>query len=367
TALSGTNDMARQSLAFPGMCVLPNNRWLCGARGAPTKGGTAGQHAVLTWSDDEGQSWHEPIAPFTPPEIDGKPGLFRAVYCTTLSGNDVLATLMWTDHSDPSLPFFNEETEGILDSRIFFACSQDNGATWSEPWPLAFGPFDVPLATTGPTLILANGDWACQFEVNKYYYSTETWRHSSVLMFSNDGGQSWPEYSVVSNDPANRIFYWDQRPGVLADGSLLDLFWTYDNQAATYLNIHARESADHGRTWSPLWDTGVPGQPAPPVSLPAGGIAMVYVDRTAAPVIKVRTSRDNGHTWPDDTELILHQAATESQTWQKGKMQDAWAEMGKFSLGLPATALLPDGDVLVVYYAGPHNDQTDIHWLRLRA
>ena len=94
---------------------------------------------------------------------------------------------------------------------------------------------------------------------------------------------------------------------------------------------------------------------------------MVYVDRSGAPVVKTRTSPDGGRTWPEESEIVLHRTDTESQTWNKGKMQDAWAEMGKFSVGLPATALLPDGDVLVVYYAGPETDQTDIQWVRVRA
>ena len=46
-------------------------------------------------------------------------------------------------------------------------------------------------------------------------------------------------------------------------------------------------------------------------------------------------------------------------------MQDAWAEMGKYSVGLPATVQLENGDILVVYYAGPETDQTDIQWVRI--
>jgi hypothetical protein len=39
--------------------------------------------------------------------------------------------------------------------------------------------------------------------------------------------------------------------------------------------------------------------------------------------------------------------------------------MGVWTFGLPYAEALPDGDVLVVYYAG--NDQTlDIRWARLR-
>jgi hypothetical protein len=45
-------------------------------------------------------------------------------------------------------------------------------------------------------------------------------------------------------------------------------------------------------------------------------------------------------------------------------MQDAWARWKVFA-GLPATTLLPDGDVIVVYYSGRQTDETAIHWLRL--
>ena len=47
-------------------------------------------------------------------------------------------------------------------------------------------------------------------------------------------------------------------------------------------------------------------------------------------------------------------------------MQDAWTEMGAFSVGLPATARLAEGDVLVVYYAGPETDLTDVRWARVQ-
>ena len=367
TVFAGEKGTDRQSCAFQNIAVLPSGRWVCGFRAAPMKGGTVGQHALVTWSDDEGATWSKPTRPFDPPAVDGKPGLFRAAHPTALGDDDVLMTLCWVDHSDPSLPFFNEETEGLLDSRLFLSRSADGGATWSLPALVDTSPFNIPTPITGPVLLLPNGEWALQFELNKPYYDTSVWRHSSVLMFSNDEGKSWPEHVIVSNDPANRIFYWDQRPGVMRDGTLLDVFWTYDNATATYLNIHARSSKDSGRTWSDLWDTGVPGQPAPPVSLPDGRYALVYVDRTGLPTIKLRASSDRGRTWPDATEATVYGSGAGSQTTSKASMQDAWAEMGKFSVGLPATASLPNGDVLVLYYAGPETDHTNVEWVRVRA
>jgi hypothetical protein len=117
-----------------------------------------------------------------------------------------------------------------------------------------------------------------------------------------------------------RRLYWDQRPQVLPDGTLLDLFWTFDRQTGEYLNIHASKSTDGGRSFSP------------------------------------------------GTELLLHDRSLASQTVskRKGDSVDAFAEMGAFSLGLPdAVALGPD-ELLAVYYTGPDKDQTDLEWVRVR-
>jgi len=147
-----------QSSAFPQVCVLPGGRWMVGFRTAPTKASTRSQRSLVTWSGDEGRSWSPPIEPFVPPPVDGKPGLFRAVALTPLGAKRLLAVLFWVDHSDPSLPLFNETTEGLLDSRIFLARSEDGAATWSEPERLDTAPFRCPTAITGPVLVLASGD-----------------------------------------------------------------------------------------------------------------------------------------------------------------------------------------------------------------
>lgn len=360
-SMSGTD---RQCCAYPQVAVLPSGRWLCSCRAACTKGGNSGQHVLLSFSDDEGRTWSAPAAPFTAPKLDGKAGQFRALAMTALGGKRVLATLYWVDNSNPELPFFNAQTEGLLDSRIMLAESADGGLTWTAPALMNTTPFNVPTPITGPILRLPDGEWICQFETNKTYYDATPWIHSSVMMLSRDEGRSWPRFSVVSRDP--KIFYWDQRPQVLSDGRILDLFWTYDNPAAKYLNIHARESTDAGRTWSALWDTGVPGQPAQAVQLKDGRLALVYVDRNGPTAIRCRLSSDSGHSWPADTILSIYESTGVSQTLDKNAMADAWSEMDKFSVGLPATAALRGGDILVVYYAGQVRDHLNVMWARIK-
>ncbi|MEA3364895.1 MAG: sialidase family protein [Candidatus Hydrogenedentes bacterium] len=383
------------SRAFPGICLLPDGRWLCGFRGAATKDATDKQDVYLTWSDDEGTSWSTPVAPFEAsalrsvdelrktgtvpseacdsvprrdcPQVfrDLRAGRFRAIQCTALGDSRVLATLYWVDASSPDLPFFNEETEGLLDSRIFHSVSEDDGTSWSPPALMDTAPYHQPTPITGPTLVLPDGRWACQFELNKAYTDPKPWRHASVLMFSEDQGETWIESVEVRPDPDNQIFYWDQRPSLLPDGSLLDVFWTYDRKRGVYLNIHASRSVDGGRTWSPPWDTGIPGQPAPVVAVDDATLVMVYMDRTSHPLLKVRLSRDGGRTWPEESECILDAFDALTNRVGHATMQDAWAEMGAFAAGLPATAQTRDGDPLVVYYAGPDTNRTDIYRLRL--
>jgi len=365
TVFMGEAGSEFSSACFHGLCVTPAGRWMVAFRASPKKANAQPQRILITWSDDEGKSWSTPIEPFRPCSIKGVPGAWRGMHVTPVGPREILGLLYWVDVSDPALPFFNEKTEGLLDSRLFLTRSGDAGRTWTEPKQIETAPYDCPVPFTGPILARKDGVWVLQFETNKTYNDTSVWLHQAVLMFSRDKGRTWGEAVVTGADPEGRVFYWDQRPNLLADGSVLDVFWTFDRKTASYRNIHARLSRDGGHQWSEIWDTGIPGQGGPPVSLKDGSIAMPYVDRTKTPIIKLRVSKDSGRTWPASTEVIIDDSTARPQEGAKGTMQDAWSEMGAYSIGLPMTARLANGDVLVAYYSGPKTDHTGIRWARV--
>lgn len=365
TAARDQTDLS--SCCFPCICVLDTGRWLVSFRAGPAKASRT-QRAVLTYSDDEGKTWSEPREIAKEVRNQNRPGTWRSLACTALGGNNVLGVLAWDDNTNPFRPMFNETTEGLTDMKLYITLSRDGGKTFSKPRLVDAKPFDrVPTPITGAAIVMPNGQWAVQFEVNKHYHDLTPWRHSSAITHTSDGGKTWGPAVIIHSDPKRRLFCWDQRLAVLRDGSVLDLFWTFDQKTASYLNIHARSSKDSGKTWGKLWDIGVPGQPARAVSLPDGRILMPYVDRTSTPTIKARLSTDNARTWLDNTEITIHKPQTPKQTRSKKTMQDAWAEMSQFSIGLPDAVALPNGDVLIVYYAGPRRDLTNIQFARVRA
>ncbi|MFP4384773.1 MAG: sialidase family protein [Spirochaetia bacterium] len=348
-----------QSAAFPGICETKAGTWISTFRTAPEKNTVTGQRLNVCRSCNRGQTWSEPEVPFSGTSVNGKPGLFRGGYCTPLPDGTILMVLCWVDHSDPSLPFYNTETEGLLDTRIFLSRSADDGITWEKPVLIDTSPFTVPTPITGPVLIGEN-EWVLQFELNKHYRDTEKWIHSSVLMFSRDQGESWPEYRVLSRDPD--IFYWDQRPAFTGSRKMLNLFWTFDRKQAEYRNIHGSISEDSGRSWSEFFDTAIPGQPAQPGCLENGMYCMVYIDRRGEPEIRITFSKDRGKTWEPGETLYRH-TKPGTEEYRKQNMNDAWDEMGKFSAGLPCTHRLRNGDLLISFYAGPVTDRTAIHWI----
>ena len=357
------DDKNFRSNTFPCIEILPSGKWLAAFKAAEIKGDCSFQHAVVTWSDDEGETWVTPFEPVKLPDISGVPGLSRIMYFLSLGGSRVLMLSNWMDASDMSLPYYNPENESLKDTHIFVSFSEDEGISWTDPELMVIPGINDPVPLTGAPFMLGNGIIVCQFEINKGVNDSSVWIHKSAMVFSEDGGKSWKDPVIVTEVPD--MYYWDQRPVVMLDGStVVDFFWTLDGKREEYINIHGRESPDGGRTWGDIWDTGVYGQPGPSVDLGDGRVAIISIDRTSHPVITLRITRDRGRTF-EETIVVFEKPRLAKQDSRHISMNDAWEEMAAFSVGHPALEKISDTEILAYYYAGDHTDLTSIEFVKI--
>jgi hypothetical protein len=245
---------------------------------------------------------------------------------------------------------------------ILLSESADQGLTWSAwrevPMPEEIGPPSL----TSPIMRLENGVLAMSIETNKHYEDSSPWLQRVVFFHSHDDGQSWQGPTNVGFDPTGRIFNWDQRCAVTPDGRVGAFAWTYDTQTSRYLNIHRRISYDNGQSWSSPEDLGFADQAAHPAVLPNGRVVLAWVDRFDTHSIRARVAQDMAAPFDPDSEIAVY---THGDAVAQGDDTGALlAEMGLWSFGLPYAEALPDGGVLVLYYAG-NSEQMDIRWAKL--
>jgi hypothetical protein len=97
--------------------------------------------------------------------------------------------------------------------------------------------------------------------------------------------------------------------------------------------------------------------------LPDGRVVLAWVDRFVTHAIRARVAASADAPFDPASEVVIYTHSSEAK--RDDKTGDLLAEMGMWAFGLPSATTLPDGDVLVVYYAGD-NGAMDIHWARVR-
>lgn len=354
---------ARAALTFPTLLTLSDGVLLATCHAGSTKD-SEDESVEFYGSEDGGRTWSEARRPFGETKVNGVVGSLKICYLTELEPGHLIASLMWVDRQTfPGKPLFNEETEGCLPMAIMLADSADGGATWSPPRVVPIPASIGPPSLTSPVLKLADGTLALSIETNKQYLDSTKWYQRVVFFHSRDGGKTWEDPATAGEDPSGRIFYWDLRAGVAPDGRVGTFSWTYDSQENKYLNIHRRISADGGRVWSMPEDLGFTDQASHPAILADGRVVLAWVDRFGSQSIRARQAEAIDAPFDPETEVVVyeHQLAA-TATDDTGELLSG---MKLWSFGLPYVEALPNGDVLVTYYAGTEAAM-DIHWSRLR-
>ncbi len=351
---------ARAVATFPSVVVLPDGSLLASYRIGPSKDSN-GSIAELRWSTDLGLSWSEPATPFST-SFGGVRGSLQVVYITALGASHLIACSLWVDQEAfPGQPLFNESTEGCLPMKILVADSFDQGHTWTEWREVAVTEDVGPPSLTNPILRLPDGALIVSIETNKPYLDSSKWLQRVVYCYSSDNGRSWTPPRTVCQDSAGDIFHWDQRAGVTPDGKLVTFSWVYDKPANRYLSIRRHVSLDGGANWT-TETLDFSDQAAHPAILPDGRTVLAWVDRYGSQSIRARAAASADAEFPVATEVVIYEAQqAAAQTSDTGGML---IDMSRWSFGLPYCEALPNGEAMIVYYAGTPASM-EIRWARL--
>lgn len=199
---------------------------------------------------------------------------------------------------------------------FFTVRSSDGGKTWEKPVrTLGSTPHGPILLKDGRLLYVGRyfNDKMCVISVEE----------------SRDGGKSWQSISEIPPLPD------EQKPQLFHEPHVVE---TDDGRLVAQIRYHGAdrcmrqsESADGGKTWSVMAKTPLAGLPPHLIRLRNGKLVTVYGRRFDAFGEYACVSDDHGRTWDVASEIKL---------------------AGHFDgdLGYPASAELPDGSILTVYY-----------------
>jgi len=361
-----TAPVNQRSAAATFAICLADGTILATCRLGTDREGADGHTAVLA-SDDGGKTWAMRSLSLAEREWDGLPGETRGWYVAELTPGELIASVLWTDRSDPSRPWVNPRTQGLLGMRVYHLRSRDGGRTWPDRRRVDLG--DHPGASsTGQVLRLADGTLAQPFENWKEYDDETPGVPAAWLRLSHDEGASWTDDVLVARDPANELFYWDQRLETHpTDGRLVNMFWTHEIGAGRDVDVRISWGTPDGRTWTDPVGTGLPGQHCQPISVGGDRLVAVYSHRGDPPGIRAVLSEDFGRTWDQAGELVVWASAAgeEPGAGSPRAQEDYWNDMGAWQFGHPRGAALPGGEVLVVFYGGSGVSRS-ARWARLR-
>lgn len=362
--IAGEPGTRRACYTFPSVLPLQDGSLLATARRGAGKDGDDDE-VVLLASEAEGTGWTV-FADFpAPPAIAGQSGTLKLVYLTELAPGSLLAAAMWVDRTSfPGRPLFNPKTEGCLPMAILLSRSDDGGLNWT-PWRHVELPEDLgPPSLTSSIVRLADGGLLMSIETNKTYLDDGVWHQRAVMLRSEDDGKSWQAPITSAEDASGRIFNWDLRVAAAPDGRLVSLAWTYDREAGAYRNIHRRISDDAGLSWGAATDIGVTDQPGRPAVLPDGRLVLAWVDRFGTRSIRARMASIDAPFSPDSEVVLYDPSSAAPSASGASTLSGTLSDMELWSFGLPFATALPNGEVMVVFYAGT-SAQMDIRWARL--
>jgi hypothetical protein len=289
---------------------------------------------MLTASDDDGETWHEPLA------LYAYPGWFSlAMGGLARIADDNIKVLLGRILIDLSLG----GTEPMTGWYVASATTRDGGDTWSEPSPeiRLFPEWTELYGASNPHHL---GDGRLLWAVMGTRGRDVGW-HAGVSVSDPEGDRFEAPTIIARADDRD---YSDIDVVRLDDGRFLAVV----REHRTRQSVWSR-SDDEGRTWSPIQPTPFLGSNLKLFRLRSGAIACAYRDEDPdRRGVSLSFTEDAGASWTFAGQLYAAGA-------------DALHEPGSVC-GYPDLVTLGSGEIGAVLHTYPTAEGIQLHWLRLR-
>jgi hypothetical protein len=315
--------------------------------------GVADFTPTLAESDD-GHAWQE-IGPVWGDDD-------RSLFCNLSRSPDGLLVLYGsaTVVDVPGESFWSPETQGLKANQLVWSRSLDWGKTWSELTPIPMpGPEAAEVA--GSMCVARDGTLlACYAPSNTFDPALHVDRARVVLLRSIDGGTSWAASDMIRLEPrsSQSAEAWVVE---LAGGRLVGACWHIGGSGPIDPPNAYSISDDGGLTWSPTGTTGTRGQSISLTPLRDGTLALQYNRRRDEAGVWLAIARPSAGDFGIVEQVRVWKAAIATRH-DSGGDHTGWTD---FAFGEPASAELPDGDLLVVLWCD-QPDGSGIRFVRIR-
>ena len=345
--------------SFTSLLQLRDGALLVSCRRGTAKDSADGNVAIFK-STDQGASWSEISSGFVT-QFEDLPGEVRSAELAELDDGRLLAVLGWIDRSAGDGVLRDSESDMLPAMHLLQEYSSDGGKSWVGRQVL-----QRQSVLSGPIVRLGERGWLVTSEYSQGANETTPRNHAAYAHFSRDGEDFEPAVDVVPGD--SQVFYYDQRQRYCPQSErLVAMFWTYDINAEADIEMHMAWGDAKSLTWSTPRSMGVKGQIAMPIPLADGRLLAFYVHRHTPGSLRLMVSSDQGVTWDRETELVVYTSAAtpERGIGDQTTYDEFWDAMGTWSFGHPSAAVLADGTLLLVFYAGPNESSLSVHWVRV--
>lgn len=301
---------------------------------------------VLSWSDDDGETWSEPRRVLGPGE---HPGSYTLRLSRTQAGRLILAGALHAPR-EPDQGMLNPETFGYTPMKLVAMVSDDEGRTWTSPVPLKHSLPGTEFETCHSVVELSDGRLVLPTSTWRTWSGDAPYGMKAVLLVSHDYGETWPEVITVADDWDRGVTHFEQSV-VELDSRLVAVTWPLRVDDFTTEPTPFAVSTD-ARSFDIGGLTGLFAQTAKLCVLADGSLLCAYrSDRE--PGLWVARARIEGDRWVTDEQVrVWAGAAQAGGSSAPAGADDATPadELSDLRFGYPSMVAREDGLVEMLFW-----------------